>query len=144
MVLFHSCFKISAYNLAFQLEEIHRFIITCLLTNYTTPLLFCNFLIDAGSHKGSTLKFLWKSCTYVTYQRRNPYHVGFSVEVHISHMECVLWWEWASNWESSVCGFRSGALLAPSAHPPSHRAQDAVTCCTWELALGMSFDLTKF
>lgn len=23
-------------------------------------------------------------------------------------------------------------------------AQDAVTCCTWELALGMAFGLTKF
>lgn len=31
----------------------------------------CYFLIDARSHVGSTLKWLWKSCNYVTYLRRN-------------------------------------------------------------------------
>lgn len=38
MTFFHSSFKISVYNLAFQLEEVHRFIVTFLWTNYTAPL----------------------------------------------------------------------------------------------------------
>lgn len=66
-MLFHSSFKISAYNLSFQLEEVHRFIITFFVDNLPV---FCTFPIVAGSHEGSTLKCLWKSCNYVTCLRR--------------------------------------------------------------------------
>lgn len=110
MTLFHSSFKITAYNLAFQLQEVHRFIITFFMNKLHNPPVPCNFLMAAGSHVGSTLKCLWKSCNYVTYLRRNGdflhlllprsdaavrndtyNHVGFSMEEHSSHTGCVLW-----------------------------------------------------